>query len=234
MPLSRREFLKHLGIALASLVSTRCVSTQVADCYIQVLPSATPVASGQPNRSPALSPGQEQLRRCWLDLDGLAEQAQKDSEGSRRIQEELVSEHRAALDALVSAGELDQLVADQIQVAFEAAAFHVWRSNVSILCYQMMAVNFKPTSSGDLVRQAELLAENGDLDPNTIALAQTAIARDMAFLGMPPEEIQALYDEIIQAHVPDTPYPIFEEIELDIPPEAVQAAQFLIELLLEE
>ncbi len=234
MSSSRRDFLKRLGIALASLVSARCARTPAPDCYIVALPSPTPGASGQRDQPSGLPPELERLRRCWLDLEGLGEQTQKDSDGGQRIKEELVVEHRAALDVLVADSQLEPPVADQVQVAFEAAAFHVWRSNAPMLCYQMMQVNFTPTSSGDLVRQAELLAENGDLDPDTIALAQTAIARDMAFLGMSPKEIQTLYDEIVQAHVPEMPYPTFEEIDLDVSPEAAQAARFLVELLLED
>lgn len=227
---SRREFIKSLGIGLASLLTTRCSSLFRPTCYEPMPPTSTPGKSS----GTLPTPEEKRLRRCWLDLDRLAEQTQKDSEGGQRIQQELVNEHRTALDALIAAGKLDQPVADQVQIAFEAAAYHVWRSNAPITCYQPMIVNFKPTSSNDLVRQAKLLAQSSDLDPDTVALAQTAIARDMAFLGLSEAETQALYQQIIQNAAPGTPYPRFDEIEFDISPEAAQAAQFLVKLLLEE
>ncbi len=274
MPLDRREFLKRLGIALASLVSTRCVptlkqptETPQMRCYDMVEPTPTPSspppvtcytvvpsptpaneltrqaqtlketaeAGGLPvdaTRQAWAAISRERLRTCWFGLDVLAQRAVDLEQGDWTLKS-LVAEHRAALDDLVSVSELQEAVAAQVQIAFEEAAYHVWRSNAPITCYKPAMIDFTPTSSDDLVRQAELLAENGDLDPNTIALAQTAIARDMAFLGMSPEEIQALYDEIVQAHAAGTPYPTFEEIELDISPEAAQAARFLVELLLE-
>lgn len=229
MSVSRREFLKYLGIGLAGLLTAHCVPACRTTCYAVVPSTPTVSLSGS---SP--TPEHERLRRCWLGLDELAEQTQKDSEGGQRAQQELVSEHRTALDALVADGQLDQPVADQVQVAFEAAAYHVWCSNAPITCYEPMIVDFKPTSSDDLVHRAELLAESSDLDPDTVALAQTAIARDMAFLGLSPEETRALYDKIIQENAPGTPYPDFEEVEFEISPETAQAAQFLVELLLEE
>jgi len=94
-------------------------------------------------------------------------------------------------------------------------------------------LNYRPPSRQDMVARAELLAGADDLDPDTVALAQTAIARDMAFLGLSSEETPALYDKIIQSSAPGTPYPRFEEVELEVPPEAAQVAQFLVDLLLE-
>lgn len=230
MSSSRREFIKQFGIALASLLTTRCVPPFVRTCYAPAAPTPTPSSAGQQN-SFILSPELERLRACWLELDTLAEQTKKDNQAGSALKQSLIDEHRAALDDLVRLSELSEAAAEQVQLAFKEAAEHVWAISAPVMCYKETALNYFPPSCQDLVNQAELLAENGDLDPDTVALAQTAIARDMAFLGLSSEETLALYDKIIQDSTPGTPYPYFEEIELDVPPEAAQAAQFLVALL---
>lgn len=229
---NRREFIRQFGVALAGILSASCRSPFQPTCYVPALPSATPGPTGQSTGSPALSPEQERLRACWLELDALAEQTQKDSESGQQTRQKLVGEHRAALDDLVRSGVLDALVAEQVQLAFEQAADHIWATYAPVLCYEEAPLSYYPASRDDLVRQAGLLAEGTDLDPETVALAQTAIARDMAFLGLSVEETQALYDEISGDTGPGTPYPRLEGLELDISPEAVQAARFLVDLLL--
>ncbi len=223
--------MKSLGIGLASLLSTRCSSLFSPTCYEPAPLTTTPAGSFG---GTAKTPEHERLRRCWLELDELAERTQNDSELGMQASQELIDAHRTALDALVAAGALSAEVADLIQLAFKEAAGHVWATYAPLMCYREATPNYHPVSSGDLVRQAELLAESSDVDPDTIALAQTAIARDMAFLGMSTEEIQALYRQISQEHASGTPYPHFEEIDLDVSPQAAQAAQFLVELLLED
>jgi hypothetical protein len=138
------------------------------------------------------------------------------------------------LSECVAAGELSEAVADQVQAAFDAAAYHVWRSNAPITCYEPMMVDYKPASSGQLAQQAALLAtmsEKGGLDPEVVARAQAAIERDIAFLNLSSTETQLLYERLVQASREGQGIPTFEELELEITPEAVQAAQFLVELL---
>ena len=48
------------------------------------------------------------------------------------------------------------------------------------------------------------------------------------------EEERALYDALKEAAGEDFDYPTFEGLELEITPEAAEAARFLVELLLEE
>ena len=82
MSFTRREFIKSVGIALASLVMTRCIPT------------------GGGGDAP-----REHLRNCWLRFDWLAQQAKEaDYERGERARDELLTDHRAALDDLVAAG----------------------------------------------------------------------------------------------------------------------------------
>jgi hypothetical protein len=210
---NRRDFIKRVGIAFASLLAVRCV-----------LP-------GRQDSSP-----RGRLRGCWLRLDGLAKAAANVDgyERGQRERDRLVADHRDALDELVSGGELAQDVSDQVQTAFTAAAYHVWRANAPITCYEAVMVDYTPASSGQLEQQAAALvemADDGDLDPDVVARARAAIERDVAFLNLPSAELAALYDEIV-SRVESDGVPPFEQIDLEITPEAARAAQFLVELLL--
>ena len=212
---NRRDFIMRLGIALASLLSARCVL---------------------PGRQDSSSRGR--LRGCWLRLDALAKAAADvdDYERGQRELDRLVADHQAALDELVAGGELAQDVSGQVQTAFSAAAYHVWRANAPITCYEAVMVDYTPASSGQLGQQAAALAEMadaGDLDPQVVARAQAAIERDVAFLNLSSTERTALYDEIM-GRVESDGIPTFEQIDLEIAPEAARAAQFLVDLLLEE
>jgi hypothetical protein len=182
----------------------------------------------------------EWLRSCWLQLDWLAEQASdwSDYEKGDRALEQLTAEHRAALDELVVAGELEADVADLVQEAFTEAAYHVWRANCGMTCYEAVAgPEYTPYASGQLAQQTELLADLADdatLDPETVAQAQAAVERDIAFLGLSDEKVQALYDALIEAAGESHDYPAFDELDLEITPEDAEAARFLVELLLEK
>lgn len=56
----------------------------------------------------------------------------------------------------------------------------------------------------------------------------------MAFLSMPREEQQALIDAVVRAAGNTQDWPSLAELDLDIPPESVEAAQVLVHLLLGE
>jgi len=87
-------------------------------------------------------------------------------------------EHRALLDALVDLNVLDSDVADQVQMALAESLAHIERSRA--LCYLMMPPIAAPRQ--DLLERTKVLIEvAGTLDARTVALARTALERDIAF-----------------------------------------------------
>ncbi len=113
-------------------------------------------------------------------------------------------------------------------------------------------MNLKDFRAGQITHQADVLAEmaqNSELDPETVAQAQATLERDIALLRLSDEggrsgmeraiarshlsdeQTWALYDRLAGSDPYDLPR--FDELGLEIPPEAAQAARFLIELLLE-
>lgn len=225
---TRREFIQAIGISLAGLMLTRCVAPPgKSGPTVTPPPTATPVPTAR-----------DRVRDCWYRLDDLGRQTLEQGDGEGKWVERLALEHRAALDALVAAGELPAGVAGEIHAAFQAAASHVWRSNAPITCYKpLMGPEYTPASAEQLARQVmalENLAAAGGLDPQTVAQARAAIERDMAFLNLPDAEREALYARLVAAAGDYHNYPSFDEIDLEITPEAVAAAQFLVNLLLAE
>jgi hypothetical protein len=77
-------------------------------------------------------------------------------------------------------------VADHREAAFRAAAGHISRTWIGGTCYMMDPVTLTSLQTGaDLLQQTTLLEElstRGALDTPTVALARTAIERDIAFL----------------------------------------------------
>jgi hypothetical protein len=210
----------------------------------------------------------ERLRACWLQLGQFAQQATTDFQRNVQLRDELIAEHQAAVNDMVSAGELEAAVAEQVHIAFHAAAHNVWYMSYPLnICYTPTPTGFTPqpegaaevelanyirASAGQITHQAEILAEmaqNSELDAETVAQAQATLERDMALLRLSDaggrsgteqaiarshlsvEQTWALYDRLAGSD----PYnlPRFDELGLEIPPEAAQAAQFLVELLLE-
>jgi hypothetical protein len=222
MSQSRREFIRNVGIALASLAMARCI------------PSGGSRVPGKSGRNP-----RDRLRDCWAGFDWLAEVAQdwNNSEAGEASRDELLANHRAALDEMVSDGELDGAVADEVQTAFEEAVYHTWWMNSGITCYEAMYPNYTPAGASQLIQQAESLidmADESQIDPDTVARAQATIEHDVAFLAFTYEEEQAFYEEL-SAEVGDGyAFPAFDELELEITPEAAEAARFLVDLLLHD
>ena len=181
----------------------------------------------------------ERLRSCWVRLDWLAEQAKdwEHPEKGGQARDGLVAQHRAALDELVAIGELKAAVADEVQNAYDAAVFHIWRANCGVTCYEAMpGPEYTPYASSQLVSQADILEDLSDdatIEQTAVARAQAAVERDIAFLSLSDEEEQALYDELLAAAGGGYDYPAFDELELEITPEAAEAASFLVDLLLE-
>ena len=121
---TRRYFIRSVGIAVASLVMARCIP------------------SGGKDDSP-----RGRLRHCWLRLDWLAEQAKGDYEQGDRAREELATDHHAALDDLVAAGEIDADVADELNTAFGAATNHVLQLEGENSYVELPAAAFTPLTA---------------------------------------------------------------------------------------
>ena len=71
-------------------------------------------------------------------------------------------------------------------------------------------------------------------DPQISAQAQDTIARDIAFLNLQPSQEDALYQTILDEHQGGPLPPAFDEVDLDLAHEDLQAAQFLADLLLSD
>ena len=214
MQTTRRDFIKTLGISIATFALARCI----------------------PFKSSDDSP-KSRLRDCWLSLEKLAQETQKDFEQAEKMNQGLLEDHRSALDDLVAAGEIHSAAAEQVQIAFEEATYHVWRSNAPITCYEPVLVDYTPTSSEQLTQQITLLteiAEEGDIDEVTIARAQAALEQDIAFLSLADEETQAIYEKLIATAGDTYTFPSFDELDLKITPESAEAACFLIDVLIRE
>lgn len=223
MKTTRREFMRAVGVAIASLLTSRCTRPT---CYVLVITA--------PPKEDALW---DALRAPWTNLDRLARDAQDMEKGQATLQR-LIADHQAALDQLVAAGALSSDIADDLQAAFAGAAHHVWRANAPITCYIPSPYpDYRVQSSSDLARQAEILeemAQKSSIDPQTVAQVQAAIERDITYLAMAPEDQQALVEAVIKTAGEGGPYPSLTELDLDLSHESVEAAHILVELLLGE
>ncbi len=224
MPITRREFLSAVGVAVASLLTSRCRPT----CYVPVLTPSTLTAQGG---------DWDRLRQYWWDLDLLARDAQNLEKGQQTLQK-FTAGHRAALDALVAAGQVSPEVADDLQLAFEGAAYHVWRANAPITCYVPAPYpDYGTQSNVDLAKQAESLeemAQKGALDPDTVARARAAIERDIAWRTLPEGDQKAIIEAVMEAAQGTDQYPPLEKLDLEISTSAREAARILVELLLKQ
>jgi hypothetical protein len=215
----------------------------VADCYAVAPPTPEPTSATQLiERTKALievtktaeidvdatqqageAIARERVRACWLALSDLAEKAGSDLEGGERTRDELVDQHRAALDALVSVGALEAAVAEQVQVAYTEAVFHTWRVNAPVTCYIALPIEYEPRES--LVAQADALSDAqrvGDLDPEAVAKVRATLERDVAFFVL-AEGDEPVSQELLAA---------WEAGEIDVDAETLEAARFLVALLL--
>ncbi len=231
MPLHRRDFMKVLGVSVASLILARC-RLQLAEPTIPPPPSPTCYEPTMPpiTTTPAISSARDRLRLYWLRFDELAQSSQENTEN--KLGQELTSGHRLELAELVANGEISAPVASLVQEAYDAAIFHVWRSNAPITCY-LGIFNYAPNSAAVLVEQSRVLdqiAGEGTIDPATLAKAQAALEHDMAFYALTDEEVEALYEQLYKENNP-APLPPFEELPLEPTPDAQEATQFIVDLL---
>lgn len=95
MELTRRAFLRNLGITLSGLVLAGCsrrprpTATPIITCYeMVVLPTATPDATSTPTPSPTPTPAAQldKLRTQARLLDSLSTESGLDSETVSRVQ----------------------------------------------------------------------------------------------------------------------------------------------------
>jgi hypothetical protein len=232
MSLTRRDFMKLFGVSVASLLLTRCrgnataMPTPEMTCYEPVAVTEIPVL---------LSSARERLRSCWLRFGELAQTTLANEDMENTLGKQMIQDHRNALDELVDAGEISALVADLVQEAYAGAVNHVWRSNIPVTCYAPTVVDYSPVSAGILVKQSEILGQLGGqrtIDSETLAKAQAALEHDMAFYALSDEEVQALYDRILkESQEAVQPVPSFEALQLELSPDAREAAQYILDLL---
>jgi hypothetical protein len=230
MSISRRDFMKLVGVSVASLTLTSCRIPLPVTCYAPLPPSPYPTV----HPLAAI----DRLRRYWL---GFGELAQKTIEETtlgntdNTFGQQLVVDHRLALDDLVASGELTPAVADLVQEAYDAAVYHVWRSNAPMTCYAPTLVNYAPVSAGILIQQSEILnevANESTIDPETLSKAQAALEHDMAFYALTDEEVNSLYQRLVgEKQSQGQAVPAFDDLDLEITPDAKTAAQFIISLL---
>lgn len=227
MNISRRDFMKIFGVSVASLLMTRCRPLFVS-CYTPTLPPDPYDGNTQRDR----------LRKCWLSFGDLAQLTRDegtDENFENAFGQRLITEHRDALDELVVSGELTVPVSDLIHEAYQAAIYHVWRSNTLVTCYTpTIYVNYAPISANVLVEQSRILGDlNGQstIDPQTLDKAQAALEHDLAYYDLSDADMQALYEQLIKDAQEGRQSPSFEELPIDVTPDAKAAAQFIIDLL---
>ena len=207
MPPTRRDFIRYVGLFLASALVRGCYPT----CYTGV-PLPPPTGNPPPSPTPSLNERWVALRDCWYSLDDPQLQSFEDND----VIVALRRRHQEALDTLVAAGELDAAVAAEIAIAFGQAVAHIQRNQAT--CYIALPAEFQPRA--DLLSQEAVLEEmavQSAIDPATVETARAALARDIEWLS----QFQA-------GQVPGS----LEEIEPD--PNALEAARILVEVLLEK
>ncbi|MFN2299831.1 MAG: hypothetical protein ACK2UB_13370 [Anaerolineales bacterium] len=246
MPVPRRDFMKLLGISLGSVLLARCqrkpTSTPTSDyvvCYeiTAIRPDITPETP-----TPESVGLRDRMRLLWLRFGELAAETRDGSNsggtgaGDNPLGGQMIREHRAVLDEMVAAGVLTDPVADLIQEAYAAAVYHVWRSNAPITCYEPMMVDYAPASAENVVRQADALgqiAAGSTVAPETIEKVQAALEHDLAYYALSYEDVQALYDRLIEEHRDSgEAIPTYEDLELSLTPDVKAAAQFLVDVLM--
>jgi hypothetical protein len=225
MTASRREFIRHVGIALASMMMVRCTASPGAK---QPDPSPTPECGAfeAAGDSPCA-----RLRSCWASLTWLADQAQADLECGDRASETLLAAHRTALDDLARSGELGTEAGSYVHTAFEEAVHHIWRSNVPISCYESAGPAYRYASRDQLATRARVLddmASSGSIAPESVAQVQAALERDIAYLNL-SEQAAAPYERLVAG----SDYPSYAELDLEIAAPAAEAARFLVRVLLQ-
>jgi hypothetical protein len=241
MPVPRRDFIKLFGISLGSMLLARCSPAVASEptysltCY---QPTAVPRPTGTP--TPESVPACARLRLCWLKFGELAQKTREGTNSADGVGNplgtQMISEHRSALDELIPAGGITLAVADLVQEAYAAAVYHVWRTNIPTVCYDLAYPDYTIAGADELVRQVEILnqvAAGGTIAPDTLAKARAALEHDLAFYALTEADVQALYDRLVAEYSdPGEHMPAFEELQLTLTADVRAAAQFLIDVLM--
>jgi hypothetical protein len=231
MSVSRRDFIKMFGVSIASLMLTRC----------KFIPPINLL--NKPTTTPTVLPPRGVLRSCWQRFNELAQTTQEISEQGEDYNEnvlgnQLIADHHQALAEVVATGELTQPVADLVKESYEAAIYHVWRSNIPVTCYEPVMVDYGPISAYTLVQQANILSEyaqTGEIEAEILASAGKALEHDMNFIAMRQEDIDSLYRQLLAGCQDNWEcIPKFDALDLEPSADAKAAAQFIIELLTEK
>lgn len=223
MDTERRRVLRKLGIALAALAAGGCCGPAALGG------EGTEGLGGDATPAPPPPTGWDAVRASWRDLPTLQEAAEDFEEGEKTLAT-LTERHRAALDALVTSGDLRKPVAADMQVAFAEAAHHVWRSYAPISCYEPTPWPvYDQDAKHNLATQAEALAKiagASEVDAATVDLARQAIERDIAFLTL------SSGDQMAMQRAQSQTWAAFADLELEVDEEAREAAHILTEVLL--
>ena len=209
---TRREFMRQVGVFLAAFIAAGCEASRTPEPTLQPPPTMTCYQPTQPPLTPTALANDvrwEALRSSWLELKSPQLQTLEDTAFSRRLRQQ----HAEALTALTEAGQIDAVVADDIQVAFDQAIAHIQRQQAT--CYIALPAEYTPRQ--DVMTQAATLtemAQRSDIDPATVERARAALARDMAWLAQFQAGQQPIELEDIQAT-----------------PTEIQAARILVDLL---
>lgn len=258
---TRREFIQSLGITLASLVLTRCGPTPEPECYIIVtdeveVPRATPTVGKKAQRrqrvrdcwlrldwlaeqaqtamQAAELAKQQQTIEHRVALDELVASGEMSQDVADNVQGAFVAAVEHVVDSnlpptVPAAGHVHTVVPEDALTPKPTPTLRLDRVARDI-------VRNHASGSGErLAKQAELLAEmavTSDIDPDTMARAQSAIERDM--MALSPAGREDLISHLVEVAGRSGDLPPIEELEPDIPPEVAEAARFLVELLLEE
>ena len=227
MDVSRRDFMKVVGVSIASMVMAGCRPPVVTTCY-----AALPPTPGPEDDSP-----RGRLRRCWTSFSKL-QQVTTDNAALGTTDDQfgvqLVSDHRLALDELVTSGAISTSVAELVHEAYQAAVYHVWRSNVPITCYEPVLINFSPASAEVLVQQAaalDSLDSGGTIDAEVLEKARLALEHDLAFYELTDQQVNALYERLLADWESQQQAPDFASVEIDVSPDAEAAARFILDLI---
>jgi hypothetical protein len=246
MTLSRREFNKALGAALAAFILARCKPIRTAPTAENTptppsaptpQPTSAPAPTAAPSPSPTPTP-RELIRDCWLKLDELAKIAPDLDEG-QKFKTHLISEHLLALSSLERAGQIKPEISELVQEAYQITAQHVWRSRAPITCYEIVKIEGAPpdytiSSVDHLQQQALILTTLQNLDqvtPDTLEKAQAAIEHDMAYYALVEQGEKVLNAALMGNATVSGDFPGYEDLELPVTADVIEAARFLVELL---